>query len=414
MRIRSRGGAAPALAVALALASVLPAAAADWEITSLPAGYQYQVAVAPSGEIVACGGATVYRSSDDGATWSPAGPFAAHGFPHALSFSPSGALFASDFALGVFRSDDLGATWTPSLVDEGCNGIGVGPGGVVYAGLTYTGNGMVHRSTDDGAQWQGVSLPGASHSFATECFGFGDSAEVYAGTIDGLYRSTDHGLTWTEHSTGLLGQHVRTLAVAPDQDVYVQTLYPALFDGLYRSTDRGRTWQRVPAPAPYFSAMLVGPGGEILGTQEGAVHRSTDRGLTWVPSTSGLNANERLTSIAITPTGRLITGGWRVYRSTSSLLAAEGPSSPEVALAPVQPNPVRGSTRVRFALPRAMTVELAVFDISGRRVATLFDGPGGAGEHAVAFETRSLPVGAYVCRLNAGGLSLSRRLLIVR
>ncbi len=403
-------------AVAATLTFAAPAAAADWQMTSLPVGYQYRVAVSPTGQVFAFGGGSLQTSLDDGVTWSPVGPFVLHGFIRRFAFAPSGAIYASDDALGVFRTTNGGASWSSSLVTEGCDGLGVSGDGVLFAGLTYTGNGKVHRSTDGGSTWQGVPLPGATNGFATECIAFGDSGEVYAGSIDGFFRSRDLGLTWDSFSSSFLGRHVRLMAVAANQDVFVETLYPTAFDGLYRSADRGATWQRVAGSAPYFSALIASPTGDLFGSNGATVLRSSNAGVLWTSTGTGIGTFENLTSLAITPSGHLIAGGSRVWRSTAAVVGVATPpaTAGRVTLAPGQPNPTSGATLVRFALPRAADVDLGVFDLAGRRVATLAAGPHDAREHAVRFDASALPAGVYACRLAADGVTQTRRLCVIR
>lgn len=81
-----------------------------------------------------------------------------------------------------------------------------------------------------------------------------------------------------------------------------------------------------------------------------------------------------------------------------------GPPAPhELSFAVDGPNPGRGRTSFRFGLPTAQSVEVAVFDVSGRRVATLADGSRGAGWHTASWSTNddgSTPqAGLYFARL---------------
>jgi len=75
------------------------------------------------------------------------------------------------------------------------------------------------------------------------------------------------------------------------------------------------------------------------------------------------------------------------------------------------PNPFALRTTVRFALPRAADVRLEVFDLGGRRVATLVDGRREAGHHAVPFEPSGLRSGVYFVRFSAGGFAATRKML---
>ena len=81
--------------------------------------------------------------------------------------------------------------------------------------------------------------------------------------------------------------------------------------------------------------------------------------------------------------------------------AAHAPSTlPEtVALAPNYPNPFNPSTEIPFALPEAARVTLTLYDVLGRTVATLVDGPVAAGRHTVRWHASSYPSGLYLARL---------------
>jgi hypothetical protein len=84
------------------------------------------------------------------------------------------------------------------------------------------------------------------------------------------------------------------------------------------------------------------------------------------------------------------------------------------ALHPAWPNPAHGSAALRFDLPRAVRVRLEVFDLAGRRLASLVDGPMPAGRHARTWAPRGSPTGVFFCRLRAGDFDVTRRLVFVR
>lgn len=85
------------------------------------------------------------------------------------------------------------------------------------------------------------------------------------------------------------------------------------------------------------------------------------------------------------------------------------------ALGPPRPNPTAAATAVRLTVPEAGVVRVVVFDALGRAVATLHDGPVGAGEVDVRWDgARRSAAGVYVIRATMGERSASRRVLIVR
>jgi hypothetical protein len=111
--------------------------------------------------------------------------------------------------------------------------------------------------------------------------------------------------------------------------------------------------------------------------------------------------------------------GYLYDAEAAPLGVSDAPSSSAVlALAPGAPNPVRTETLLRYSLAREAHVRLSIFDIFGRRVATLADEPSTAGDHAVRWDASQVPAGAYVCRLEelggGGGSSQTRKLLVVR
>ena len=78
------------------------------------------------------------------------------------------------------------------------------------------------------------------------------------------------------------------------------------------------------------------------------------------------------------------------------------------------PNPVSGTAHIAFTLPKAQQVSLTVYDMLGRRVATLVDGVRQEGAQTVAFDASSLPSGVYVYRLVTGETQLAERFTVTR
>lgn len=94
-------------------------------------------------------------------------------------------------------------------------------------------------------------------------------------------------------------------------------------------------------------------------------------------------------------------------------------SPPALVLAQNHPNPFRGSTEIDFSLSHAVDVRLAIYDLAGRRVATLLDASRPPGDYQVewnARDDRGRPVGAgvYWYRLVAGAEVEAKALLVLR
>ena len=117
-----------------------------------------------------------------------------------------------------------------------------------------------------------------------------------------------------------------------------------------------------------------------------------------------------------------ILGGVHVLKSrlAEEPITAVGetpaPRPTEVHLGPNYPNPFNPHTAIPFTLAAAGAVRLRVYDLRGRLVRTLWDGPLAAGAHRLDWDGRNAagrPVasGVYLYRLEAGGQVHSRKLL---
>lgn len=79
------------------------------------------------------------------------------------------------------------------------------------------------------------------------------------------------------------------------------------------------------------------------------------------------------------------------------------------------PNPFRASATIRFALPAAGPVSLAVFDVQGRRVASLLDHAlRPAGMNEVSVRPDGWRDGFYFCRLEAGDATAIQKMVLLR
>jgi len=88
------------------------------------------------------------------------------------------------------------------------------------------------------------------------------------------------------------------------------------------------------------------------------------------------------------------------------------------ALNAALPNPVKGAALTSFVLPAAGRVDLVLCDVRGRLVRTLTSGDFDAGRHEVNWVARddagrALPAGMYFVHMQAGGKSVTRKVLLM-
>ena len=88
------------------------------------------------------------------------------------------------------------------------------------------------------------------------------------------------------------------------------------------------------------------------------------------------------------------------------------------ALGQNYPNPFNPSTVIPYQIPASAHVRLEVFNLLGQRLATLVDGVRSAGAHTAQWDAtdaagRAVGAGVYIYRLSGGGVSVSRRMVLV-
>jgi hypothetical protein len=92
------------------------------------------------------------------------------------------------------------------------------------------------------------------------------------------------------------------------------------------------------------------------------------------------------------------------------------PSQSALTLGPVYPNPLRStrSASVTLTLGGPADVTVRVFDVLGREVAIVHDGPLGPGTHQVQFDARSFPAGMYLVRASTAGPTATQKVTVAR
>ena len=300
-----------------------------WQILALPQGYERHISTNGQDRVITAGldmddmQFRIYFSDDSGDSWNNiAGPDISSVTAVDILLTDDNNIYVPDFAYGVFHSPDFGETWTSpgEFTPEGCAAFNIHPSGVMFAGLAYTGIGFIHRSEDQGETWTAIPLPDYSSNYAVEHIHFNSQGHVFLGTINGVYRSTDVGLTWEKVNSGLGGLKVATMTIDADDHIYIQTTYSSLYDGYYRSQDNGDTWQSL----DYYyqigwSLEFISIEGSYyaIGNDPG-VSFSDDGGVTWVQINDGFESDESnylLYDLHLGVNGHLYLTGRYVYRS---------------------------------------------------------------------------------------------------
>jgi hypothetical protein len=136
----------------------------------------------------------------------------------------------------------------------------------------------------------------------------------------------------------------------------------------------------------------------------------------------GVQVRVVLAGSAVRSEGRLagdaamgVDPAYRLFvEAVSEVPPAQAASESAAALTAAYPNPTRGSASFSLTVRESQHVRLAVYDVTGRRVAVVLEGLVTAGtSHAFRFDGTSLPAGTYLLRAEGRTFQLTRRLLLV-
>lgn len=242
-----------------------------------------------------------------------------------LDRTDAGTLYAlmQDWDLQVYRSSDDGLSWsyvpTPvSGTSTSFNGFFVGKSGALYT----VQDDNIQRSTDNGVSWSAINPPGFNTGdpiYLAGVFILEISPNVLllgSGYNDGgIWRSVDGGISWThvyDTFTGFAG-HNRLLQVS-DQEVFA--ISASYSDDFLYSSDAGISWTLIDGNNFFIGesgGMLARKsGGPLFACSESTVIRSTDGGYNWEdisPALPNNGAFAGLSSFCFSPNGRVFLGG---------------------------------------------------------------------------------------------------------
>ena len=291
----------------------------------------------------ASSGNGILVSDNDGLTWSTAGsgqPPSSRISKTKLAVTPAdpSVIYANigdsqtHGTLGIYRSTDDGATWSPRNATlnissgQGMYAVTIAvdrddPQRVIAGGI------KLYLSTDGGQSFAetGAGIPLGDdtavhwdhHAIAWEP---GSTSNLWVGTDGGPWRSTDDGDNWSPRRDGLVTTQFYDVCLDPNNHGFT----------MGGTQDNGMPWVAT-VGAPWFASTLIADGFacfvEALAPdtihsewQFGGHVRSLDRGQSWDPTVNGLSGYSRpFAPLDLDPnqTGHLYTATYDgVFRTT--------------------------------------------------------------------------------------------------
>ena len=365
----------------------------------------------------------IFRSSDQGSTWIPVNNGLDSAFIESLqtyggltvnSIASFGNTLLAGTLAGIFRSTDEGATWTDVNNDWTRQQIWsfAKSDSTIFAGGSVF---LAFRSTDDGITWNCGETSFSSGAVMALTY---ENGKLFAAANEGgAFRSTDNGTSWTK-------------VYSPGQSDYAYSLtYASPYillgtgtQGLLRSSDDGESWQRcgsgLPADCDIYDFAVTGS--DVFAGTSGGVFLSTDFGLHW-SNVSSQELNTEIISIAILGSD-LVAGTegagviWK--RPLSEMIAFSNVSDRLLAfdfkLEQNYPNPFNPTTNIKYSILKESFVTIKVYDILGKEITTLVNERKSAGNYSINFDGSNLPSGIYFYRMQAGSFVSTKKFVLLK
>ncbi len=407
---------------------------------------------------------TVYKSTDNGETWS----FSGSGLPGDLSFvyglATTGNNLIAGSDEGLYYSSDEGSSWHVSNIPvTDVPGVAVG-GNYAYAVAQGFG---IYRSANNGISWSpnlqiGATLTGlsAKENFAYVgtffnqalysldyasswdfCNGFPSGESVIAienigngmviaadyPAIPYIYASFDDGINFSPYSEGLGPNAITEFITVSDSFIFAGTDYNGVWRRLLP--------QFVPVELTSFTVETFGDdvslkwvtasetnnsGFEIQQKMTG--ERSWQSEWNEVDFIEGHGTTTRENSYSFTdknvPTGsylyrlKQINFDGTFEYSEIAEVTVSGPT--EFLLGQNYPNPFNPSTTIEYSIPEAGNVNLQVYNALGEELTELVNEYKKAGHYKINFEAKNVPSGVYLYKIESGKYNDVKKMILLK
>lgn len=390
------------------------------------------IVVAPNGDMwAATYGYGILYSNDGGHCWTRMNRGLNNLWTFAIERASDGTLFIgiwADGKGGIWRSRDGARNWEfLALPTRQIIALAIDPNNenVIYAGANIAGEGALFQSTDGGDTWhsQGQFIqPVWSVTIDPD-----NSDHILVGTLgDGIHESFDTGFTFAPMGgpvNGLANPYVFDMAYAPFGTPYAGQLFAATDSGMYRYDVFTSTWSLFGIGSEAFQFRTMAFSGTTIfgGTWNAGVieydaltNEWSDFGLSDMPVIAfAVHPQSQTLIIGTSGSGVFLSTNFRVSTAIEDeIVGSEIPTS--FSLEANYPNPFNPQTTIPFSVQTTGQVRLAVYDMLGREIGLLIDGALAAGQHQVTWEAGDRPSGSYLVRMDAGGQTFTRTMVLLK
>lgn len=373
----------------------------------------------------------------------------------------------------LYRTTNAGNNWV--LHNSGTFELFNDSGIPMYDGnhiFLVADNGIIRKSTNNGATWLAVSSPSTTNlltlHFFDNTYGFvtGDNRSLYftsngglnwlfintpvpsntafgsivfldgfTGWISGFsvnpsmphfLKTTDGGFNWFAVNNPA-GSSLSNLTIWYDPQNSFYEFWVSR-NGIYRSTNLGVNWSQVNQPPGVVSGDVITSITRIdlnkicittRGNSSPGIFVTTNYGQNWIRQLSAEITDLDLDIYNL--------AGWAVnsatfnntiFRTTNAGMVPVSQISSEIPkdfeLFQNYPNPFNPSTKISFTLAQSSSTKIIIFDALGREIETILNEHLKAGRYQLDWNAGKLSSGIYFCRVTAGTFAATKKMLLIK
>jgi photosystem II stability/assembly factor-like uncharacterized protein len=334
----------------------------------------------------------------------------------------------------IVKTTDGGQTWRTVLAPipyssrNKVGGITFGDQTTGYAWFSLNDYAEYHvfKSTDAGETWNQVWLATGPGYIQGNLVFFDANTGVILGPGNYKMRTTNGGTSW---DTAFTNNFPSYLAKKGFEDVAKISSTKAIAIGdnfICMTTDQGLNWNYIDhqlngIDSSFYTIKFIGADTGYVACYGGTYLKTTDGGLTWQKNDS-LNGKYIVFATGINEGGSLFFGTSMGYIISNvpptGIRNDNGTTIPsKFSLKQNYPNPFNPVTKIEYSIPNSGNtplVELKVYDLLGKEVATLVNSYQPAGNYKVDFNGTALTSGIYFYRLKAGNFIQTRKLMLIK
>ena len=294
--------------------------------------------------------------------------------------------------------------------------------------ILYAGAKRIYKSINGGNNWNAQNiLNGTTISCIGVSYTSADTLIVATGNsrspVFEIFSSTNGGTTWIKSNSPIPNRYPTDIAFDPTNSSVAYITFSGYGTShVYKTTDAGLTWNDISGNLPDIPTQSIvvdkySPTSIYVGTDLG-IFRTTNGGISWEEWNEGMPPAMVLEVSISEQNGKLraATFGNGVFERALPTSRKYWEKTPpeEYFLSQSYPNPTKSVVTIQYLLPKDGKVTIEVYDIVGRKIATLVNEEKNAGKYITQWNVETVSTGVYFYRLQSSGYTETKKMVVVK